>query len=54
LKPFGPYQCFKCPASVNTFHTSSRGASKSREMTKSGLMACARFVFMSVPTLRFG
>ncbi len=38
MKPFGPHQCFMRSGSVNAFHTRSRGASNTREMTKSGLL----------------
>src|SRR3977135_2068867 len=30
VKPFGPHHSPMCPGSVHTFHTSSRGASKTR------------------------
>src|SRR6266571_1485927 len=30
VKPFGPHHCPMCSCSVHTFHTSSRGASKTR------------------------
>src|SRR5580693_4405941 len=36
-EPVGPNHCFMCSGSVNAFHTSSRGASNTREMTKSAL-----------------
>src|SRR5262249_13173548 len=35
VKPFGPHHCFIRSGSVKHFHTSSRGASSTREMTKS-------------------
>ena len=30
VKPFGPHQCSRRSGSVSAFHTSSRGASKTR------------------------
>jgi len=35
VKPLGPHQCFMCSGSVQTWKTSSRGAAKVREITKS-------------------
>lgn len=31
VKPFGPHHCFRCPGSLQTLKTSSRGASKTRD-----------------------
>src|SRR5580700_3232820 len=45
-EPVGPNQCFMCSGSVKAFHTSSRGASNTREMTKSVLFVAA-FIFAS-------
>src|SRR5947208_1278664 len=35
VKPFGPHHCARRSASVQAFHTSSRGASKTRLMMNS-------------------
>src|SRR5580698_3427602 len=47
-EPFGPHHCFMCSGSVNACHTSSRGASNTREMTKSAL-----FVAVDVMALTY-
>src|SRR5258707_4893393 len=36
-EPVGPNHCFMCSGSANAFQTNSRGASNTREMTKSAL-----------------
>ena len=38
-EPVGPHHCFMWSGSVKALHTSSRGASNTREMTKSALFA---------------
>src|SRR6202051_1629369 len=45
-EPVGPNQCFMCSGSANAFHTSSRGASNTREITKSVLFV-ATVIFNS-------
>src|SRR5262249_21369277 len=34
VKPLGPHHCFRLSSSLCAFHTSSRGASKTREIVK--------------------
>src|SRR5215471_16985163 len=36
LNPLGPHHCATCFGSVHTLNTTSRGASKTRERTRSG------------------
>src|ERR1700704_4655028 len=48
--PFGPHHCFMRSGSVNAFHTRSRGASSTRERTKSALLVSA--VVMCSPGFR--
>src|SRR5262245_33588718 len=52
LKPFGPHQCIRCSHSVNAFHTRSRGASKTREITNSFTAAAASFLAATFLLLR--
>src|ERR1700686_4239506 len=47
-EPVGPNQCFMCSGSANAFQTNSRGASNTREMTKSPL-----FVAVDVMTVTY-
>jgi hypothetical protein len=44
VEPFGPHHCCMCSGSVKHCHNSSRGASKTREMTKSLLLAFSLIV----------
>src|SRR5262249_28982831 len=44
VAPFGPHHCCMCAGSVKHLHTSSRGASNTREMTKSSLLVSARLM----------
>src|SRR6267154_6520700 len=45
VKPFGPHHSPMCPGSVHTFHTSSRGASKTRVPRISRSPTSAAFLF---------
>src|SRR5580700_2746817 len=47
-EPVGPHHCFMCSGSVKARHTNSRGASNTREMTKSAL-----FVAVDVMALTY-
>src|SRR4051794_20399075 len=38
LNPFGPHHSVRCLGSVQTFHIRSRGASNTRDMTKSSVV----------------
>src|SRR5258706_1873689 len=47
LKPAGPHHFFRRSASVQAFHTCSRGESKTREMTKGWVAVVMRFSLLS-------
>src|SRR5262245_55194781 len=50
VKPFGPHNCVRCSGSVQAVHTSSRGASYSRDaMIICG--SCARSILFLAATL---
>src|SRR6267154_6872853 len=53
VKPFGPHHSPMGPGSVHTFHTSSRGASKTRVPRISRSPTSAAFL-LSAAMLRFG